>query len=89
MDVKRAYLNYVQTAIAHFDPQYLLIGIEGNIMISRSPDLWTDYLDLHTYVYTNIRRDHPDLPIFAIVQYEHLRAAYEGDTAEQADRVGD
>ncbi len=71
--VKTAYLNYVRRAIAYFRPRYLAIGIESNILISKAPRLWDDYLELNAYVYRAIKREHPDLPVFATVQYEHLR----------------
>lgn len=71
--VKQAYLNYVRRVIRAFDPDYLAIGIEANIVISKAPALWNDYLELHTHVYRAIKREHPRLPVFATVQYEHLR----------------
>ena len=71
--VKKAYLTYVRRAIAYFRPRYLAIGIESNILISKAPQLWDDYLELNAYVYSALKLDYPDLPIFATVQYEHLR----------------
>lgn len=71
--VKRAYLAYVRQVIAHFDPDYLAIGIEANLIISNAPSQWQDYLELHTHVYRAIKRENPALPVFATVQYEHLR----------------
>jgi len=72
-DVKQAYLTYVRRAVAYFRPRYVAIGIESNILISKAPRLWDDYLELNAYVYSALKRDNPDLPIFATVQYEHLR----------------
>ncbi len=71
--VKAAYLNYVRRVIRAFDPDYLAIGIEANIIISNAPGLWNDYVELHAYVYRAIKRENPRLPVFATVQYEHLR----------------
>lgn len=71
--VKTAYLNYVRRVIAYFDPDYLAIGIEANLIISNAPDQWNAYLDLHAHVYREIKRQHPRLPVFSTVQYEHLR----------------
>ena len=72
-DVKTAYLNYVRRVIAYFDPDYLAIGIEANLIISNKPAIWDDYLDLHAHVYREIKRQHPRLKVFSTVQYEHLR----------------
>lgn len=76
-DVKRAYLNYVERIIAYFLPDYLAIGIESNIMVSKSPARWDTYLDLNEYIYRAVKANHPDLPVFTTVQYEHLRGIEE------------
>ncbi len=72
-DVKTAYLNYVRRIIEELDPDYLAIGIEANIVISKAPKLWAPYAALNAHVYQAIKREHPRLPVFATVQYEHLR----------------
>ena len=77
--VKEAYLNYVRRVIRAFDPDYLAIGIEANVVISNAPGIWQDYLELHAHVYRAIKRQYPRLPVFGTVQYEHLRGI-EGDS---------
>ncbi len=72
-EVKAAYLDYVRRAVEYFHPRYLAIGIESNILISKAPEKWPAYLALNAHVYRAIKRDHPDLPVFTTVQYEHLR----------------
>jgi len=72
-DVKLAYLNYVERVIAYFQPDFLAIGIEANIMVSKSPATWDSYLDLNQHICRAIKTNHPDLPVFTTVQYEHLR----------------
>ncbi len=84
-DVKRAYLNYVERVIASFQPDYLAIGIEANIMVSKSPAGWNTYLDLNQHIYREIKTKHPDLPVFTTVQYEHLRGI-EDESKRYADK---
>ncbi|RMD90922.1 MAG: hypothetical protein D6807_00790 [Alphaproteobacteria bacterium] len=72
-DVKAAYLNYVRRAVARFHPRFLAIGVESNILISKAPEKWSSYLALNAHVYKAIKREHPGLPVFATIQYEHLR----------------
>ncbi|MEM8776582.1 MAG: hypothetical protein AAGF53_16225 [Pseudomonadota bacterium] len=84
-DVKRAYLNYVERVIAYFQPDYLAIGIEANIMVSKSPSDWSTYLDLNQHTYNAIKTTHPNLPVFTSVQYEHLRGI-EDDSKRHADK---
>lgn len=71
--VKQAFLNYALAAIGFFNPDYLAIGIESNILITKTPDKWRDYLELNAYVYTELKKKYPDLPVFVTVQYEHMR----------------
>jgi len=64
--VKQAYLRYCRQMIDFFDPDYLSIGIEVNeiwgVIFKRE---WRAYLELHKYVYGQLKREYPDLPIFA------------------------
>lgn len=71
--VKTAFLNYARQAIRHFKPKYAAIGIETNIVISKAPEKWDDYVELHSFVYDALKREFPDVLIFPTVQYEHLR----------------
>lgn len=71
--VKSAYLSYVERVIDYFEPDYLAIGIEANIMVSKTPKNWEAFLSLNEYIYTAIKTKHPNLPLFTTVQYEHLR----------------
>ena len=71
--VKAAYLNYAERVVEAFDPDFLAIGIEANIMITKAPEEWDDYLALNAHVYDAIKGRYPDLPVFTSVQYEHLR----------------
>lgn len=69
----KAFTNYALKAIDYFDPDYLAIGIEANIMISKSPQKWDSYITLNRQVYKNIKTRYPTLPVFSTIQYEHLR----------------
>ena len=71
--VKRAFLTHARRAIEHFNPDYLAIGIESNILISKAPGKWTRYLELNQYVYSHLKQEYPRLKVFSTVQYEHLR----------------
>ena len=72
-DVINAYTNYVMRAVVFFDPDFLAIGIESNILITKLPEKWNDYLVLNKRVYETVKAKYPDLPVFSTVQYEHFR----------------
>jgi hypothetical protein len=63
--VKQAYLNYCKRAVDFFQPEYLAIGIEVNELAYNAPDKAAGYAELHAYVYKELKKDHPNLPIFA------------------------
>jgi uncharacterized protein (TIGR03067 family) len=63
--VLRAYLNYCRRAIEFFEPDYLAIGIEVNEIHDQGPNAWLAYVALHQHIYAELKKDHPDLPIFA------------------------
>jgi hypothetical protein len=63
--VEKAYLEYCRRAVGFFKPKYLAIGIEVNEIYQAGPDKWWAYVALHKYIYSELKRDHRDLPIFA------------------------
>jgi hypothetical protein len=63
--VMKAYLTYCRRMIEFFTPDYLAIGIEVNEIYQAGPDKWRAYASLHRHVYQELKKDHPNLPIFA------------------------
>lgn len=63
--VLKAYLNYCRRAIEFFGPDYLAIGIETNEIYSSGADKWRAYVTLHQYIYRELKKERPILPIFA------------------------
>ena len=66
-DVKQAYYNHVVNTIEFFQPDYLAIGIEANLLWNENPTLWDAYFELHQDTYTALKARYPDLPIFVSV----------------------
>ncbi|MBD3257253.1 hypothetical protein GF377_02380 [candidate division GN15 bacterium] len=64
--VKVAYVNYCERVIDFFDPDYLVIGIEVNLLIEADTTLgkWNDYLELQQHTYTALKASKPSLPVF-------------------------
>jgi hypothetical protein len=63
--IKKAYLTYCQRIIDFFHPDYLAIAIEINELYHNNRAQWPAYVELHKYIYREIKRDHPHLPLFA------------------------
>jgi hypothetical protein len=63
--VKKAYLAYCRRSLDFFQPDYLAIGIEMNELLNAGADQWHAYVELHRYIYRELKKEHPSLPIFA------------------------
>lgn len=62
-DVKQAYLNYCSRIMNYFNPDFFVIGIEVNLLMIQKPELWSEYRELHQYVYQQLKILDPDFPI--------------------------
>ncbi|MEQ1876798.1 MAG: hypothetical protein ABL958_09130, partial [Bdellovibrionia bacterium] len=80
--VRTAYLNYCRRVIRYFNPDFFAFGIEVNLVRKASTATWANYLQLHGFIYTRLKTEFPDLPIFASVVGVPLLYAYEGAPAE-------
>ncbi len=70
--VKKAYLHYCREGIRFFKPDFLAIGIEVNEIYSHAPAAWRAYAELHRFVYEELKKDHPKLPVFASFTLHNL-----------------
>jgi hypothetical protein len=87
-NVKTAYLNYCQRIIDFFEPDYFNMAIEINLLYANNPTVWSDYLELHEFVYTELKQAYPGLPVFCSVSAQHLLPGYiGGNNVTQAREV--
>lgn len=61
--VKTAYLNYAKKMIEYFSPDYMILGVESNLLIRNNYSIWPQYVDLHKYVYTELKKVYPNLQL--------------------------
>jgi hypothetical protein len=85
--VKTAYLNYCRRAVEHFRPDYFAIGIEVNELIHNSPKQWPQFVELYKYIYSELKKDHPRLPIFATVTLHNLTNPGWKDLKTQQEKI--
>lgn len=86
--VKNAFLNYTRAVVNFFQPTYLNIGIETNILLARNYEHWPAYLELHRHLYTSLKQEFPSLPVMVSVQYEHLLGLH-SDSSSLEERLAD
>jgi hypothetical protein len=64
LNVKTAYLIYCKRLIDYFNPDYVAVGVEVNLVKKNIPTQWAAYLELHQYVYAALKTAYPSLPVF-------------------------
>ncbi|MFA6457629.1 MAG: hypothetical protein WCW40_12485, partial [Bacteroidota bacterium] len=87
--IKTAFLNYCKTVINQLQPDYLAIGIEVNLLKINSPQKWESYVELHSYVYTELKVLFPTLPIFVSFTGFDLAGYTNADRMEQVKVLSD
>jgi arabinogalactan endo-1,4-beta-galactosidase len=88
--VKRAYLNFVLRAIDAMRPDYLAIGVESNVMLSRDSSRWEALKELHRDTYAAIKKTHRSLPVFFTTDVLHYKQlARDAKGTPQEKEVGD
>lgn len=63
--VEKAFLNYCRRAITSFHPSYFGLAIESNLLLTNSPNSWPAYINLHQYIYRELKNRYPSLPVFS------------------------
>ncbi len=71
-DVKRSFANYVCAAISFFQPSYVAINIEANILLANKPTAWSSFKELNQYVYNVVKTRFPGIKVLSTIQYEHM-----------------
>jgi len=88
--VKRAFLNFVLRSIDAMRPDYLAIGVESNVLLSRNQAKWRQLKELHRATYTAVKKAHKALPVFFTTEVLHLqRLTREAKGTEQAKEVAE
>ncbi|MCB0279850.1 MAG: glycosyl hydrolase 53 family protein, partial [Calditrichaeota bacterium] len=81
-----AYANYLLRAIEFFSPDYVVTGIEANMLVANNPSQWSAYLKLQQHVYTVIKRSYPELPVVVSLYYDYLQGG-NGISKEQQEQA--
>lgn len=69
-DVITAYTNHVLYMIRRFDPDYMAYGIEVNMLAENDPEAFEKYLIFVEQVYTEVKNNYPDIPLFLTIVIE-------------------
>ncbi len=72
-EVKKAYLAFTLRAVEAMKPDFLAIGIESNVLLSKNPAKWKLLKELHRETYAGIKRVYPALPVCFTTDVLHYR----------------
>jgi len=84
--VKRAYINFVLRAVDAMRPDYLAIGVESNMLLSRDSAKWRQLMELHRDTYSAVKKVHKTLPVFfttEVLHYKRLTRDAKGSAQEK------
>ena len=88
--VKKAYLNFVLRAVQTMKPDYLAIGVEANVFLTREPGKWRQFKELYRDSYRAVKKAHPTLPVFFTTEVLHYkRLTKEAKGTDQEREVAD
>jgi hypothetical protein len=86
-DILKAYLNYCRRVVEYFKPDYLALGIEVNELVHNSAGKWPGFVRLYKYVYVELKKDHPQMPIFATFTLHNMLQDNWSDLGMQRRKV--
>ena len=86
--VKTAFLNYAIRMIEYFNPDYVIIGVESNLLIRNNPGIWNNYIELQKYVYIELKKLYPLLELSVSVDCVSYFPEWTNNTNLQAQLDG-
>jgi Glycosyl hydrolase family 53 len=88
--VKKAYLYFVRRTVEMMRPDYLAIGVESNVLLTREPSKWRPFKDLYRESYRALKKAYPTLPVFFTTEVLHYKKlTKEAKGTEQEREVAD
>ncbi len=70
---KRGVPNFVLRAVDAMHPDYLAIGVESNMLLSRNQAKWQQLKELQRDTYTAVKKVHRMLPFFLRPRFIHYK----------------
>lgn len=88
--VKKAFLSFVLRCVQALHPDYLAIGMEANVLLSRDPSKWKQFKDLYRDTYAGVKKANPGLPVFFTTDILHYKKlARDAKGADQQKEVAE
>ncbi|VAX17372.1 hypothetical protein MNBD_NITROSPINAE02-1540 [hydrothermal vent metagenome] len=79
--VIEAFINHCEKMISIYSPRFFAYAIEPNMLIDLAPASWDGFVTLAQSVYTSLKTNHPNLPIFLSLQADWFYKNQKGQRA--------
>jgi len=73
-EVITAYSNFCTVMIRRFRPDFMAYGVEVNGLVKDAPAEWPKFVKFARLVYSGLKVEHPNLPIFLTLQLDYFWA---------------
>lgn len=88
VEVIEAYGRYTERMVELFSPDYLLLGVEVNLLLRNSPSKWPAYLKLLSATSKRIKTRFPNLPlgvsVFSVPYFDEYSSEDDSDVQKEA-----
>lgn len=74
-DMRQAFVGYVRYVARNYEPEYLAIGVEVNMLRDRDPELFAAFVSLYQEAYDNAKDASPQTKVFPTFQLEDLEGS--------------
>jgi hypothetical protein len=71
-DIRKSFIAYTRYVVRNYEPEYLAIGVEINMLRDRAPEQFAAFLSLYREAYDNAKDADPDIKVFPTFQLEDL-----------------
>lgn len=85
--IMKAYLEYCRRTVKYFKPDYFAVGIEVNELVHNSPEKWPGFVRLYKHVYSRLKKDYPQMPIFCTFTLHNMLQDGWSDIELQREKV--
>jgi hypothetical protein len=69
----KSYLDSTEKFLTRYQPQYLGIGVEINLLYDKSPAKYQQFLEIYKLAYARIKSVSPSTMVFPVFQLEQLK----------------
>lgn len=71
-NLRNAFVGYARYVVQNYHPEYLVLGVEVNMLRSRNPAQFQEFVSLYNEAYDAVKEVRPETKVFPTFQLEDL-----------------